>query len=329
MRLTHWWILLLFPSIVLADEPLLTIQILSKYHPQSLTVETRSRIFQLAHGVPPQFEFSAPVDQPMTITVGDLQRSYRGTIQVSWSGDEYVLKNITPIEMYVAGVVVGELGSQAEPELIKAQAILARTYALKTRQRETLADLAYHQVFHGFDHYAQSIYAITRQTHDLVLMQDGRLADALYHAECGSAIYQAGEFWRVDNYQVPIELPAGMTKGQPWQVFLTEAQLSAVFPKATQLSQLRTIPMMMDLGSEQRNIETFRLMINRKYGWNTIPSNEFDIQRQSQGWLLQGHGRGHLVGLCQLQAGELAGQGLGYEQILGVFYPDLKLTSLP
>lgn len=323
-----WCILLLFPRYVYANQSMIDIQILSKHHPQTVSIETHSRIFFLNSSTPSEFEFSAPLNQDITVTVNKrIKRTYRGTIRAYWTGDEYILENRTPLEMYVAGVVIGELGIDAEPALMKALAILARTYALKIRQREVLSDLAYHQVFHGYDHYAQSIFVYTRATRDLVLKQRGKLADALYHAECGSANYHAGEFWPSNDYQPPKPLPADVEKGMPWQVVLSDDQIHTVFPEATQLKRVASVPVMIDLGAQKKNAEAFRLVVNREFGWNTIPSNEFEIVRQVRGWLLKGRGRGHLVGLCQRQAGQLARKGWRYDQILGLFYPEFIVLT--
>jgi stage II sporulation protein D len=327
------WFLLLFCVLisnkVFASERIISIQILSKYHPKTLIVETRSRIFHLDPQTSPQWEFTAPAQQDISITVNGETRIYRGTISAHWNGTEYQVSNRTPLEIYVAGVVTGELGSKLSEQLIKAQAILARTYALKTLQRGPLYDLAYHQVFKGFDHYAQKVYPISMQSQNQVLKQHGQLADVLFHAECGSAIYHAGEFWDSHDTAPAIDLPDSMAQGQPWKITLSNQQISKVFPGASKLSRnSESQPVKIAIGQDLINIESFRLGINRQYGWNTIPSNEFTIEQKTEGWLLKGRGRGHLVGLCQQQSNELAGQGWQYQEILKLFYPTLTIEKL-
>lgn len=323
-------ILLPFATVLAADDSI-TLQILSKYHPQVLEVRTRSRIFRLQPRSHPHWRFTAPDGEDIRITVnGDPQRVYRGSITVDWVGSEYRVENRTPLEIYVAGVVTGELGTGKDEELIKAQAVLARTYALKTLAREPLSDLAYHQVFKGFDRYAQRVYPVSQQTRNEVLQHEGKLADALFHAECGSAIYHAGQFWPSADTGPTRELPAGIPTGHPWRVHLSDEQVARVFPNARQLVRLeRQYPVVIDTLESQWPVETFRLMINRRFGWNTIPSNEFHIRRQTRGWQLDGRGRGHLVGLCQQQAEQLAEAGWRYRDILQLFYPELEIATLP
>ena len=328
MRFFPVFICLLVTNIVLAGEPVISVQILSKFHPQTLTVETHSRIFDLNPQTLPQWEFNAPAQEDISITVKGETRTYRGGIVASWTGSEYQVTNRIPLEMYVAGVVSGELGSHVAEQMINAQAILARTYALKMLQREPLSDLAYHQVFKGFDYYAQQLYPVSQQTRGTVLKSNSRLADVLFHAECGSAIYHAAEFWDSEDRAPAIKLPDILPAGQPWQVSLTQDQVNKVFAGSNQLLRLeQEQPVKIDTGQGHYNMEAFRLAINRQYGWNTIPSNEFSIEPVAQGWVLKGRGRGHLVGLCQQQASELAGQGWDYREILQLFYPQFTLEK--
>jgi SpoIID/LytB domain protein len=124
-------------------------------------------------------------------------------------------------------------------------------------------------------------------------------------------------------------LPDSIALGQPWKITLSKQQISKVFPGASKLfRKSESQPVKIDIGQGLINIESFRLGINRQYGWNTIPSNEFTIEQKTEGWLLKGRGRGHLVGLCQQQANELAGQGWQYHEILKLFYPSLSIEKL-
>ncbi len=326
MHKIWYFILLLIFQVVKADEILIDVQILSKYHPAIVDIETSHRIFHLDQSRPDSVEFTAPVEEQIVVKVNNnISRIYRGKVQAQWAGDEYIIHNTTPLEVYVAGVVIGELGAGIHPELARAQAILARTYALKARQRGSLSDLAYHQVFKGFDAHAQKIFAYTKETGGLVLRYQGKLADVLYHAECGSNIYGTGEFWNSSSYQSAVALPVGMKKGAMWATQLSDRQIKEVFPHYTGIKIVDSIPIMIDLGNRQIDIESFRLAINRKFGWNTIPSNEFNLKSEHSGWQFIGRGRGHLVGMCQLQANELAQHGWHYQQILKLFYPQYSI----
>lgn len=299
------------------------IRILSKYHPQNVRIETRTRVFHFFPGQGGTFEHEAEAGDDISVTVNNkITRVYRGTIKLNWKKNEYQIINETALETYIAGVVIGELGANAPHELIKAQAILARTYARKVSAREQLFDLAYHQVFTGFDRYAVEAYRQTTETKGQYLWQDGHLSDALFHAQCGSAIYASGQFWRSDRHFNPVLLPVEMDAGELWSTILSSDQLKAVFAHANALQRTMGQPEQIRVDEEYYVVEKFRLKINRKYGWNTLPSNEFKISRTSGGYRFQGRGHGHLVGLCQQQASALASRGWSARQLLTTFYPN-------
>jgi stage II sporulation protein D len=303
--------------------------VLSLYHPQKLVISTNHRVFHLDTSLQGEFFFQAKPGEDIEISVNDsIHRIYRGSIRVTQAKNELRVENITPLENYVAGVVAGEIGGSAEPEFIKAQAILARTYALNKSTKTVLSDLAYHQVFKGFSALAKRYLFYSAETAGMVLNSSGKIADVMYHAECGSAIYPAGEFWPVhERYILPSILPSEMLHGEEWQASLSREQLSNVFTEATVLKRLEIVPVIIDLGNQKKNVESFRLEINRIYGWNNIPSNEFIVQSTSDGWILKGKGRGHLVGLCQQQANQLAMDGWQYDQLLALFYPTLEIEA--
>ncbi|TXR53980.1 SpoIID/LytB domain-containing protein [Reinekea thalattae] len=306
----------------LSTDNQIEVMILSKFHPQQVVIETQSRLFEFGPNQVKNFQFSEQLNQPISITVNGVEtRYYRGAIQLQWQGSEYRIINTTPLEIYVAGVVVGELGAHASRELVKAQAIIARTYALKKSQSVRLSDLAYHQVFHGFNHYAEAVYSVSRQTQHQVLKTEGRLTEALFHGECGSKIFSAAQFFDSGDFFTALDLPTQMQQGQRWQVRLNAAQLAKVFTTASAVSLQPGTPTKVVVDNQAFAAETFRLMVNREYDWNTIPSNDFKITKIAGGWQLEGFGRGHLVGLCQQQANALAKQGWSASQLLALFYP--------
>src|SRR5918999_597226 len=63
-----------------------------------------------------------------------LKRRYRGSIQVDVTGDRLRAVNMVGLEQYLYGVVPSEMPYTWLPEALKAQAVVARSYALATRK---------------------------------------------------------------------------------------------------------------------------------------------------------------------------------------------------
>jgi stage II sporulation protein D len=58
-----------------------------------------------------------------------------------------------------------------------------------------------------------------------------------------------------------------------------------------------------------------------------LKSTFFDVEIIGEEVLLHGRGFGHGVGLCQEGAMNMAKKGYTYDQILGFYYPKMKLVD--
>jgi stage II sporulation protein D len=74
-------------------------------------------------------------------------------------------------------------------------------------------------------------------------------------------------------------------------------------------------------------IDDFRLIVNRKFGWNKIKSNDFKIKSLPTKLVFKGKGLGHLVGLCQQVAIDLGKNGSRHQDILYTFFPGTKIKG--
>jgi len=119
--------------------------------------------------------------------------SYRGAIEVrAESGTALTVVNVVHLEDYLRGVVPNELSPSVFPELeaLKAQAVAARTYALKNlgvykARGYDLCATAACQVYRGKgSEQALSDQAIL-ETQGLIAAHRGELIDALYTSTCG------------------------------------------------------------------------------------------------------------------------------------------------
>lgn len=113
----------------------------------------------------------------------------------------YTLVNEVSIETYLRGVVPHEIGAFSPYASIEAQAILARTYALRNVRRfaidryELCADVNC-QVYKGLTEvYPESDRAIAN-TRGKVLTYNQELVDALYSAASGGVTAPFGDVWQ-------------------------------------------------------------------------------------------------------------------------------------
>ncbi|MDX1622449.1 MAG: SpoIID/LytB domain-containing protein [Gemmatimonadota bacterium] len=119
---------------------------------------------------------------------------YPGSVEVSLRPDGSVTAvDVVPMETYLEGVVAAELGTPgpAAAEALRAQAIAARTYALKrlgSRRAEgfDLYGGVEDQAYAGRASPADSLaVAAVVDTRGEALVYNGYLIDAFYHSTCG------------------------------------------------------------------------------------------------------------------------------------------------
>jgi len=117
---------------------------------------------------------------------------YRGILRFRLTGNRIQVINELPLETYLRGVVPTELGPRSFPELeaIKAQAVAARTYAIKNRKRFNskgydICDTQACQAYAGTTNEDPMADEAILETKGLVLYYDDELIDALYTSTCG------------------------------------------------------------------------------------------------------------------------------------------------
>jgi stage II sporulation protein D len=130
-------------------------------------------------------------------------RRYRGRLNVVRDRSGVTLINRVPLESYLAGVLAQEMGSRRleEREALLAQAVVARTFALRNRGRweaqgfDATADTR-DQVYVGADGETAQVWDAVRATAGQVVRYQGRVIEAYYHASCGGRTAPVEEVFR-------------------------------------------------------------------------------------------------------------------------------------
>ena len=129
--------------------------------------------------------------------------NYTGDMRFSRpSGTGYIrLVNTLPLDTYLYGVVSQEMSNSWPIEALKAQAIVARTYAMRYIKAAD-ADKEYHigdttaaQVYKGYPANNANVIAAVDQTAGQALTYNGALVDGVFSASDGGYIRTATEKW--------------------------------------------------------------------------------------------------------------------------------------
>jgi stage II sporulation protein D len=125
-------------------------------------------------------------------------KAYRGAIVVTRSGGGLVVVNRLPLDRYLRGVVPWEMPDDWHPEALKAQAVVARSYALATLKPGKLFDLyadTRSQVYGGIEAEAATTNRAIGATAGRVLLWNGRVATTFYHSTSGGRTAAVREVW--------------------------------------------------------------------------------------------------------------------------------------
>lgn len=159
-----------------------------KYTRDQFTITSANRQFQMGQG--------------NTTRYPDL---FPGTMKVQPNAyGSYTLVNQVPVDAYLRGVVPHEIGAGAPRTAIEAQAILARTYALRNLRRfaidnyEICADTQC-QVYFGWSETDPVSDSAIAATSGQVLTHENELIDALYSSTAGGITASFTDVWNGDD----------------------------------------------------------------------------------------------------------------------------------
>jgi len=253
-----------------------------------------------------------------------------------------------PVEAYVAAVLPGEIGGHAPAAALEAQAVAARSYALARRTRHAdLCDAVHCQVFRGLPAATEETRAASRATEGLVLVQNGRIIAAPFHAVCGGKTARPRDVWDDEENPdlMPVEDDACRdAPGYSWSFSIPRRELPHLaaalgFPVARfleifgrddsgRVSMLRLAAP----GGASRVVRgfDFRKAASEIWGWASVRSTAFEIAESRAEYLLSGRGTGHGAGMCQAGAIARARRGESRDDILGLYYKGAHVErSLP
>ena len=161
------------------------------------------------------------------------QRGYRGRLQLLVGGSALQAINHVPLEDYLPSVVGSEMPASWPQAALRAQAVAARTYALRQRKSAAPFDVSAtvtSQVYKGLDAETASTRAAVASTRGQVLMYDSNLANTVFHSSGGGRTENSGDLW---TQQLPylVSVP-DFDQGSPvhsWEQRLEPAQLREAF----------------------------------------------------------------------------------------------------
>lgn len=280
--------------------------------------------------------------------------------------DVYYLPQDTVIsldlEEYVKGVVGSEMPASFNMEALKAQAILARTYAVRKMKvlggipSRTDSDVSSDHtkdqawapvsvikdklgIIGSWLHWPKIEKAV-EETRGLILTHEGLVCEALYHSTCGGQTEAASQVWGKDvpylqsvscNYcQTSPYYKESVVNVTTTQVSLALGNIGLSIP-ASKVQEQGTIA----VSQVSQTGRVKELIVNGQRIRGVEFRAALGLRSTKFTWIGSGNniqfrvkGYGHGVGLCQYGANGMAKDGRNYLEILGYYYPGTSVTRI-
>jgi stage II sporulation protein D len=275
-------------------------------------------------------------------------RWFRGKARLVPSPKGLIAVNYVDMESYLYSVVASEMPPSWPLESLKAQAVAARSYVLKQRDRTAntvydVGDDTRWQVYKGVEAETNTTQAAVKATSGQVMTYQGGIIEAVFHSSSGGHTENSEDVW---SQKVPyLRAVADYDQSAPvysWNEVFSNDTLGQKLGvgRIKTLSVVESSPqgrvrrIKVEGESDQRVMtgEQLRIALNlRSSLFKITPQKEADAAGKSlapQTFQIEGRGFGHGLGLSQYGAQALATKGWTYGQILTHYYQGASLSRI-
>lgn len=351
---------------ILQDAPSLYVRVKGKfeiYDPltKRLIYKGKGMRKQLVKGYPNKINFSNINTNLSRIQILPLNgssiyvnnRAFRGKINLIRKDNKRILVvNELGVEDYVRGILCHEVAPWWPMASLKAQAVVARTYALYQKQFTKNKDFdltndIYSQVYGGKSSERWRTNRAVDLTKREILTFEGGLFSAYYHAACGGSTEDASLLWNIDIAPLKGRV-CNFCANSPHFKWDTDISLKEIGRrlnekgyKIANISELIIISrdtsgrvIELQIKGQDKTLgqaSSSQIKISAKdfrqiLGPNLIRSTNFTLSIASGEVNFEGLGWGHGVGLCQWGMYSMAQKGYDYKSILEYYFPRSKLS---
>lgn len=263
-----------------------------------VAVDQRKSLYYFSN----ELVFSALGRTPINLKVKAGSRknySYRGSIAITPQKSGLRGINIVDIEDYLKSVVPCEIFNRAPDAAQQAQAIAARTYAVRNLHRHSnsdnfqLCDTVHCQAYTGIAREIKFATKAVKDTYGKILTFGKEPANTVYHSNCGGYLIDSRAAWNGSEVPYLIGHFDGIAVEKPFCFYgsqIKKNKLTCSLPKTRPSISIKRMP----AKSKKACYKNF----------------------------------GHRVGMCQDGAIGMAAIGYNSRQILDFYYPGTRLATM-
>ena len=245
-----------------------------------------------------------------------------------------------PLDDYLIGVLAGEMPVSFHKEALKAQAIAARTYALKQTAYgvQAIQATTAHQVFQpteqrqekwkeAFFTNESKLAQAVNETENQIITYNGELITAMFHSSSLNTTESAKNY---SGNTIPYLQSVSSPEQRPSEeVHFTFQQLNKLL---NQNFTANTYKKMKLIKNDNDRVAQVQINATKWTGRQfrellQLKSTNFVVKWSASGITVTTYGYGHGVGMSQHGANTLAKSGQTAEQILAHYYPNTTIET--
>lgn len=293
-------------------------------------------------------------------------QEFAGQLEIRHNADgTQTAINTIDLEDYLCSVISSEMNANSPMELLKAHAVISRSWAIRAMQKpnhegfDVCAD-DHCQRYEGLRRMNERAIQAVRATAGQVLLFGDEICDCRYYKCCGGKT----EIWRTcwEDIDVPYiqsvtcdycKSPSPKilrlvlndydqeTKDfRDWRIQYTDDELKEIICTKSGIDFgeiLDLLPMkrgvsgriyeLKIVGTKHTEVIGKELKIRLWLSRTCLYSSWFEVKHENGIWTLTGHGWGHGAGLCQIGAAVMASEGIKYQDILAYYYVGSRLST--
>ena len=253
-----------------------------------------------------------------------------------------------PLEVYIVGVLAGEMPINFDMEALKAQAVASRSFALKRMEYNKdndydVVDSIMNQVYldedylkeawgHNYVKNINKLRTAVNETLDEYLEYNNSIVDAMF--------FSTSNGYTEDSQNV-FNFPCDYLKSvdSPWDSEVSSAYLTNKTISLKEFYEKLNLPYSKNLNVEIiKRSSTNRILLLKindhefkgtdLYNKLSLRSTDFTLELNGDNIKITMKGYGHGVGMSQYGALGMAKKGYTYQEILKHYYPNTNITKL-
>ena len=177
------------------------------------------------------------------------KRRYRGKLKVRFGSKSLYVINYLGLETYLQSVVAGEMPKDWPLPALKAQAVAARTYALKQRIKQQKKNSWFDiksseasQIYLGIEAETDKTSKAVKLTKSLVMKHNGGLIDAVFHSSSGGITEDSIYVWKKQlPYLLSVQDFDQVSPKYQWDVRFDQDKLRLAFPNISGVTNIKIL----------------------------------------------------------------------------------------